>query len=697
MRIRLTTIGVALLLALCATASAEAAVTVSDVGTLTGLGKASSKSWSSAPYDFNGDGRQDVLIVYHDQGATLWRNDGGHFTAVQNLPAQAIWPNGLIGQVDRHGCAWGDVNSDGRPDIYCTVGRTGFNLIKPADLDNELWLQGADGTFRDVGSQWGVGDPYGRGRSAAFIDANGDGWPDLYVANETPRPNDPDRATLGGNRLFLNTGGTGFAPDTTNAFHLNAFIGNGKRVIIFDYNRDGWQDLLVAGAARPYLYVNNAGHGFTEIGANVGLTTPYQDIAIGDVTGDGKADLIGLTADAVILRWRTPSGFSAPVTLASFSGGGGQSIALGDANGDGRLDIYAVRSGATADLPDMLLLNQGGPWMRITIPATTGTGTDVTTLRALPAKDDFLVLNGMPNPGTIQVMRTTTTTPAPTRFITYMFGRAQVGSYIGGSGCTVPLPGNVPLWTVADLIRAHGHTATAPVTLNQTGSTAPVCQGTIRYATWADLTRLQTQYGWSVASRGRTGRELTTLTPAEQQDETCGTLPDFTAHGFPDTWGMFAYPNNTLTAALQTSLVTTCYGFGRRYSVGVNKVPVPPPYWALTNSVNGGRCTNPALACYTMTVKNNRRYTSPQTLIGYENSTGWTIIQWYRFVTGRAGTITAKTPSWDCTSPNTGDHWTNEPELYCYDDAHLVIDSLAPGAMDASPAIMAHRQGRLGR
>ena len=277
-----------------------------------------------------------------------------------------------------------------------------------------------------------------------------------------------------------------------------------------------------------------------------------------------------------------------------------------------------------------------------------------------------------------------TSVTAPTRFITYMLGRAQVGSYQAGTHCTVPLPGNVGLWTLASLIRAHGHTATAPVTLNQIGTAAAVCAGTIRYATWSDLTRLKKDYGWSVSSRGRTGKELTTLTASQQRDETCSTLPDFTAHGFADAWGMFSYPNNRLTLEIQTSLVSTCYGFGRRYSVGVNKVPVPAPFWAKTNSVNGGRCSNPARPCYSMAVKNSRRYTSPQTLITYENSTGWTIIQWYRFVTGRSGTVTSTAPSWDCTSPNAASHWTNEPEMYCYNDAHLVIDSLAPGSVDAN-------------
>lgn len=693
---RYASIILVLIAAVTFASGAEGATTVSDTAARVGLAAANVKSWSSSPYDYNRDGRQDVLIDYHDRGATLWRNTGGTFVAAQRFPAKGLYPNGLMGNVDRHGCAWGDANRDGRPDVYCTVGRTGLNVIKSQQIDNELWLQGSNGTFSDVGTAWGVGDPYGRGRSATFIDANGDGLPDLYVANETPRPTDPDHGLNGENKLFINVGGHGYRQDTANAFGLKATIGNGKRSITIDYNGDGWQDLLVTGSARPYLYRNNAGHGFTEVGASLGLTTRYVDLAAADVSGDGRLDIIGATPTGVYMQVRTGSGYAAPVALATFPDGGVTSVAAGDVNGDERPDVYVVRSGAASDLSDLLLVRTGSGWTRSVIPATTGTGYDAQPLRVDGARDDFLVLNGMPNPGTIQLFADTSPEP-PRRYITYMFGRAQVGNYVGGSGCTAPLAGNVPLWTLAELIKSHGHTATTPVSLSQTGTSAPVCQGIIRYATWADLANLRDQYGWSVASRGRTGKELTTLTPDQQRDETCGTLADFAGHGFPEAWGMFAYPNNTLTTQLQTSLVSTCYGFGRRYSVGVNQVPVPSPYWAKTNSVMGGRCNNAALPCYSMAVKNNRRYTDPRTLIGYENAAGWTIIQWYRFVSGKAGTITSTWPSWDCTSPNPAAHWTNEPEMYCYNDAHLVIDSLAPGSIDTNPAFMATQQARLGR
>jgi hypothetical protein len=282
---------------------------------------------------------------------------------------------------------------------------------------------------------------------------------------------------------------------------------------------------------------------------------------------------------------------------------------------------------------------------------------------------------------------------ATTRYVTYMFGRTQIGSYPSGTGCATPIPGDVPLWTAANALKQHGLSATAVVTLNQTRTTE-LCADTIKYASWQDLQTLRSTYGWSVSSRGRTGKVLTNMTWSQQQDETCGSLSDFSSHGIGDASGMFSYPNNQMTLTIQTSLVNTCYGFGRKYSVGVNKLPIAAPYYARTNSVNGGRCSNTALPCATMTVKSNRQYTSPAALISYENATGWTIIQWYRFVTGKSGSVGSSQPSWDCTSSDWRDHWTNVPEMYCYNDALSVIANLAVGATDTTPSDMAAMQNR---
>lgn len=382
--------------------TARAAVpTLVDIAASVGLAE-TNESYHAAPADFDRDGDTDLLIGYHDQGAKLWRNDGGSFTRI----SPAAWPT----RVDRHDCAWGDANHDGRLDAHCTVGRTGANNVKDSSHDNELWLQQADGTFVDQGTEWGIGDPYGRGRATTFLDANGDAYPDLFVGNELPRSTDPDGGANGENKLFLNNDGLGFVPAPT--FGLHQFVG-ADCALVLDVDRDGWQDLYVCGKQQSVLYRNLAGAGFEEITATAGVATAKsRDAALGDLNGDGASDLVAVTTSAIRYQLRSGNGFAPPVTVLAATDG--LEAAVGDADDDGDLDIFVLRGTDATNSADALLLNNALSFSRVDGPATGGVADAAAALDVdADGRWEFLALNGHEVRGPVQLFRLDTTDPPP--------------------------------------------------------------------------------------------------------------------------------------------------------------------------------------------------------------------------------------------------------------------------------------------
>jgi FG-GAP-like repeat len=381
-----------------ASASA-AALTVRDITDSTGL-TAMQETWTVNTVDYDNDGLMDAWIGYHDHGAKLWRNDGD---GTMSWVARSAWPefgyrpNGTRARIDRHDSAWGDIDGDGLIDAYSTVGRTGNNNVKDATHDNELWLQTTVGTFTDIGTEVGVGDPYGRGRSAVMFDANGDGRLDLYVLNEMPRAGDPTRTTFGQDRLFLNVPDSqaryGFRLVSSPGWGLDRYLGFGRTAIAFDQNGDHRADLLVTGRARTFLF-RNTGSSFVDVAAQVGLATGHiQDAELADIDADGRADLVEIRVDA--LSWQRNLGGTFapahPITPVSH----GWEVAVADADGDGLVDVYAQRSSSTLNPPDLLCLNRGGSWSVVTMPTMAGHGSDVEGLRLWPGRPPvFVVLNG---------------------------------------------------------------------------------------------------------------------------------------------------------------------------------------------------------------------------------------------------------------------------------------------------------------
>ena len=222
------------------------------------------------------------------------------------------------------GAAVGDFDGDGFPDLYVTA--YGPNRLYRNNGDGTFTLTAAakddaaeDGTARRVG---GGGPEQVRGRwstGAAFFDADGDGNPDLYVANyglfdlatvdlcgtpEHPSYCHPTTIEPAADAFFANAGDGNWPDRTEAAGFAAARPGRSLGVLAADLEPDGDPDLYVACDVSPNpLFLNGdadggpAGH-FTEAGTSGGVAYDRRGemqggmgVAAGDADGDGLLDL----------------------------------------------------------------------------------------------------------------------------------------------------------------------------------------------------------------------------------------------------------------------------------------------------------------------------------------------------------------------------------------------------------------------
>jgi hypothetical protein len=281
-------------------------------------------------------------------------------------------------------------------------------------------------------------------------------------------------------------------------------------------------------------------------------------------------------------------------------------------------------------------------------------------------------------------------------YLTIQFGRSIEGSYTS-PGC-VPVPGILRLdQAVADL-HALGLTATGTVNVDRASTPAEDCTNGDIYATWSDLQGLNATYGFQVVSEGLNHHDITKETKPEQLAESCGSLPDFANEGFTRAWSEFAYPDDKYTTAIQKSVVSTCFAYGRVYSYTptINvRSKVKAPWFEQADNVLGGECNVKGMPCYSLTTTKGRHYTNPAGWASVlKNETGgqWDDLQFYQLVAGSSDQST--TFSWDCTSPNWQLHWTSHNEMYCLNDFETIIASIQPGIVVTDPATVAVAWGR---
>jgi hypothetical protein len=301
--------------------------------------------------DYDNDGCKDVLVLRggweQPQRKSLLRNNcDGTFTDVTA-------PSGLATPAtSTQTAAWADIDNDGFLDLF--VG----NENRPS----QLFRNKGNGTFQDIAPAAGVArTAFTKGVAAADYDRDGD--VDFYLAN-----------LGGGNFLYRNNGNATFSEVSDQAGVPGPE--RGFPTWFFDYDNDGWDDLLVSSyflsvdeTARRYLrrppnattmkLYRNLGNGtFADVTTQVGLDRVYMPMGsnFGDVDNDGYPDIYlgtgspsyAATVGAVLLHNREGRTFS-DVTVSSGTGElhKGHGVAFADIDGDGDLDIAFKVGGAT--------------------------------------------------------------------------------------------------------------------------------------------------------------------------------------------------------------------------------------------------------------------------------------------------------------------------------------------------------------
>jgi len=255
--------------------------------------------------DYDNDGFEDVFVTAFGPDA-LWHNTGtGTFvdTTGRARIAESRWGTS---------CSFADYDRDGDLDLYVanyvqfderTIPGRGTTancrfmatdvFCGPKQLTGEkdaLYRNNGDGTFADVSAASGANDPGYYGFGVVFADLDDDGWPDIFVANDSVP-----------NLLFRNRGNGTFVED--GLLSGAAVSGDGRPqagmgIDAGDYNADGLPDLIVTNFSHDYntLYENGPAGVFTDRSYVTGIAAtagPYLGwgVKFVDLDNDGRLDV----------------------------------------------------------------------------------------------------------------------------------------------------------------------------------------------------------------------------------------------------------------------------------------------------------------------------------------------------------------------------------------------------------------------
>lgn len=354
-------------------------------------------AFGAAVADFDGDGWVDLYVPAWPQGQLFHNRGNGTFEDWSaRLPLRSSSWNVAAG--------WFDYDRDGRPDLFlvhyldwspennpwCGDRLTGQRFychprhFKP--LPNQLLHNLGGGKFEDVSLSSGIAAHKGKGMSVAFGDANGDGWLDAFVTNDTL----PSYLFLNQkNGKFLESGLESGVSLPESGRSISAMGADFR-----DFDNDGREDIVISALARETfpLFRQQADAAFREVTDSTRLsrsTAPYSGWGIGfaDLDNDGWKDL--LSANSHVndqIESTSADRYRQPLTIFRNEQGKTFSLAsLGtpeahrgllsaDLDNDGRLDLISTALGESPSLWRNISSNSNssldieaplGTWIRI--------------------------------------------------------------------------------------------------------------------------------------------------------------------------------------------------------------------------------------------------------------------------------------------------------------------------------------------
>jgi enediyne biosynthesis protein E4 len=364
-----------------------------DVTQAAGLANAGNGNYGMgvAVGDYDNDGNSDLYVTSYGKNILYHNNGDGTFT---DVTAKA----GVAGGGWSVSAGFFDYDNDGRLDLFVTrymdwdadhnkiCGGDWHTYCPPNAFPATtclLYHNRGDGTFEDVTEKSGLAAKKGRALGVAFADYDGNGFTDIFVANDGMQQ-----------YLFHNNGDGTFTEcglESGVAFTADGKGMSGMGTVFQDYDNDGRPDVLVTVLPREIysLYHNEGGGNFNyaSLEAGLGSLTSMSSgwgVGLEDFDNDGWKDLFvaqGHVLDNVqdidaSLRYkelplvalnhegrfeRVDSGVTKPLAA--------RGVAFGDINNDGCMDAVISCLGG----PPVLLLNRGGGtnhWLSISLQGT---------------------------------------------------------------------------------------------------------------------------------------------------------------------------------------------------------------------------------------------------------------------------------------------------------------------------------------